>query len=222
MRLATLRVDFPTKNEKPNDDDKQSDEDNLPKNDKIFSWDAPGTPRDADLVAFRVMRSTFEEFVRLRFGDKQFARRNNNFEAGTRCSPVIKWHLISYLRRSWGGKFWEDNDAVSASFPRRIAGQGNGAILVTPLGDAETEGYRLAYDKTDKKWTLVDRSGGKTEAADPGNRAWMLTLGDKVKVEITQGQVPFTDGAKFDFSVFKSQRKKNELALEPCNVRLGP
>jgi hypothetical protein len=79
---------FPIHDEIPNDDESDTDEDNIPTNNHIYSIDGPG------LLLFRidalypnvseaVTRSNFYEFVRIKIG------RSNDW---SRCSDKIKWH----------------------------------------------------------------------------------------------------------------------------------
>ena len=59
---------IPIENETPNDDGKESDEwDNPPYDDYLYNYDAPGWPGETLLYSRLVVRSNFEEFVRVTF-----------------------------------------------------------------------------------------------------------------------------------------------------------
>lgn len=80
--------DFPIVDEESNNDESDTDEDNIPTNDHIYSIDGPGIllwrvdqliPNAVEAVS----RCNFYEFVCVRIG---------NSNQWSRCSDKVKWH----------------------------------------------------------------------------------------------------------------------------------
>jgi|GEM_PF-3733508 len=102
--IETLNTAFPNKDEQPNDDTglpntPQRDEDNVPRQDRIYSMDAPGFEDNSAFAGRVVYRINAYEFVRVRFDNKPFTHPLPNDEGfpnspveGSRCSPKETWH----------------------------------------------------------------------------------------------------------------------------------
>lgn len=212
-------------NETPNDDGTTSDEDNAHKNHFIYTFDSPGSSVSAGNMAFLIKRDHFREWVRIRLSGA-FANINGTVE-GSRASDKEDWHLLNYLKRGADGKWTNDGTATANSAPIR-AGTGNGSMAVTLLADAVTEGFAATYEAANKKWTLLGTSGdtaNATQAAVPAGTVWSITIGTKVKVDITQEATAFDNGDTFTFSVFKTSAtggKVNEIAVGSINITTGP
>ena len=109
---------------------------------------------------------------------------------------------------------------------------GDGAITVSLLTDADTEGYlvRFRISGDDKTWTVTkstDHSSVKDTkpGSVPEGTRWVLEFEDEVKIEITQGETAFDDYDFFSFSVFKSERtggKKGEIKRGSIDPTDGP
>ena len=238
---STGSADFPDEagqdNEVANDDDGTQGESNRPSHDRIYQFDSPSEPIETpmDVTAFAVSRNTFREWVRVKLKDMASAvepifEAPSNVPQGSRASDKYEWHHVRYLKRDGQGVLVEDNSAVSSCAPK-LEGTGNGQIDVALLAGADTEGFTATYSISgnSKKWTLTGTSGGSVvdeKTGDvPQGTVWILTLGTKVRVTITQGSTAYATGAEYKFSVFKttaSGGKKNETAEGSLGVTDGP
>ncbi|MEO5368146.1 MAG: hypothetical protein H7831_17700, partial [Magnetococcus sp. WYHC-3] len=231
-------LDFPENqspkkdNEMPTDDGDSSDEDNVPLNDHLYSFDAPSTSIRGGTEAFVITRVHFREWVRMRISGS-FANNANGVVEGSRCSAKEDWHLLSYLKRDINGLCVKDADAISYCDPQLQWGGGitsDGTMVVSLLADAVTEGFNAVYDAANQKWTLTGTSGTppvsvQKVGAIPAGTTWIITIGTKISVTITQGATAFGNGDSFTFSVFKtsaSSGKKLEIKTGPINVTDGP
>lgn len=79
-----------------NDDASQSDEDNVPDNQHVYSIDGPGEPDDGSHAQV-ISRNNFYEFVRVRFDGNALAGNNND---GSRCSDKVAWHVFYWIERN--------------------------------------------------------------------------------------------------------------------------
>lgn len=83
----------------PNDDNGSeftngdTDEDNIPNNDYIYSVDVPGFRSDGRFKEL-VYRANFKEFVRVSFDG---IRPTFNVLKGSRCSGKINWHSFLWV-----------------------------------------------------------------------------------------------------------------------------
>jgi hypothetical protein len=131
------------------------------------------------------------------------------------------------VKRDGSGLLVPDSTNPSYNTPV-FAGTGNGTISVTLLDDAVTEGFTATYDLANLKWTLTGTSGDSandSKASAPPGTKWTITIGTKIKVEITQGATAFANGDSFVFSVFKSSAtggKKNEITPGEISATDGP
>lgn len=224
--------DFPWKqapvrdNELGNDDISSDDEDNVPKNAHVYSFDSPSVLRGAGFNAFTIQRYTFKEWVRMQVNNAAFA--SGESVQGTRCSPKYDWHLLNYLKRDCNGYLVPDNTNPSYNDPLLSNPNANGTISVTLLDDSVTEGFRAKYDLANLKWTLTGTSGDSasdSKASAPPGTKWTISIGTKIKVELTQGTAAFADADFFAFSVFKSlatEGKKTEIAPGEISATDGP
>lgn len=76
-----------------NDDTRDIDEDNIPKNDHIYSIDGPGPANTGGSAQF-VGKYNFNEFVRVSFGGIRPSGENAD---GSRCSAKTAWHSFFWL-----------------------------------------------------------------------------------------------------------------------------
>jgi hypothetical protein len=216
-------------NELPNDDEGNVDEQNLPSNQLLYSFDGPGVLIDQN-YAFVLSRNTFKELVRVRVADEPFedsAEVPLESVQGSRASPKYDWHLLCYLRNGAEGRLVVDDANPSHSQPT-FSGVGNGTVSVTLLAEAATQGFSATYDAATFKWTLTGTSGNSIsdeKAEAPPGATWTLTIPETVTVQITQGTVAFGVGDQWLFSAFKSSApdgKQNVIGLGYKDVREGP
>ncbi len=78
-----------------NDDRGQTDEDNTPENNHIYSIDGPGFPNNGEYDQV-VRRLNFYEFVRVRFDGEALAGENSD---GSRCSEKVPWHAFLWIEK---------------------------------------------------------------------------------------------------------------------------
>jgi hypothetical protein len=116
---------FPAGDELPNDDGLGGDdEDVVPTNDHVYSFDGPGPEADnwdQRLGAQIVRNANFEEFVRVRFDG---TRPAGNRVDGSRSSEKLLWFSRSDIRKAEGATTF----GVSSS----SSGQGNPAFPALP------------------------------------------------------------------------------------------
>jgi hypothetical protein len=218
----------PKDNESPNDDEHDDDEQNTPANRHIYSFDAFGVQLPTSTKAFVISRNTLKEWVRVQLKNTAFKNQQNEVE-GSRASHKVQWYLLYYVKRDASGNLVEDNTNPSYNTPV-FTGTGNGAIAVTLLANAVTEGFTATYDLANLKWTLSGTSSDSVsdqKGSAPQGTQWTLTIANKITVVITQGSTAFANGDKFVFSVFKSTAtatggKRNEIGLGYVDVTDGP
>lgn len=232
---------FPA-NEKPNDDlgpealteqidpIRTGDDENKPAH--LYSFDGPGYQAvQPKHNAFRIRRLNFYEWVRVQVNNTAFKTNvievgrlidnQNETVQGSRCSPRLKWHLSLYGRHN-GKNHVVDTTPVSFSEPNMLAaGDANGTLSITLLPEAETQGLLVQYKKdvndgNKLKWELkVD--GANAVFLTKSGTSWSHTLDNKFKVSITEGTMPFKEGAIFTSTVFKtsasSGKKLNSVGL---------
>jgi len=100
---------FPNMDEEPNDDSTANDEDNVPKNDHIYSIDGPGQLGDNASSDREVQRYNFKEFVRVLVNGGAFANHNGPPPEGSRCSPKVEWRSrLDVIKIAATGK-WKRN-----------------------------------------------------------------------------------------------------------------
>lgn len=223
-------------NETPNDNGNKRDEDNIPCNSMIYSYDIPGEGSImAGGDAFSISRKWFKEWVRIRLSPysappdpnpKDFLNTNGVVE-GSCASDKKDWHLVYYLVRDTNGKWKIDTMPVTCSAPLKKPWTiGDGTITATPLGDAVTEGFKAVYSYDANSWLLFGTSDLVAVSSPQVGATWTLNLYNRVNVTITQGSVPFKDGDAFSFSTFKtyaSGGKESRFKLEPFYlVESGP
>lgn len=92
--------------DKANDDKGQSDEDNSPQNNHVYSIDGPGIGIKAQYDEF-ISRNNFKEYVRVRLDGAQPAGDTLD---GSRCSDKAPWHARFGLTKGADGK-WQENPA---------------------------------------------------------------------------------------------------------------
>jgi hypothetical protein len=212
---VVLNEPFPAKLDYANDDNHDNiyDEDNVPTNGFLYSWDAPGYTNiystNSKKIAFKASKFNFEEFVRVEInGSIPNVGANGLF--GSRASEKINWHMVAYTKSGPGYIIEPDESIVSYSQPLVGINTGNGIIAVELLSAPQTDGYKLNY-LSGGKWRMKS-STTEIEVAESGGK-WVLIDNNKVKVTITKGNTPFYPGDSFKFSVFKTEDNKlNETA----------
>jgi hypothetical protein len=217
--VANGAKDFPAGDEVPNDEQlgiADTDNDNTPKNGRIYSFDSPSNKTNAGGNAFVISRNTFKDWVRVRFDGGDFNDANPPVAAiGTRCSDKVDWHCVYYCVRDSAGKWAADSNATSSSASVRTA-TGTGTVDSVALGpQAVTEGFTATYDQPNKKWTLTGTSGDSNFAVDPNEDTWTISIDkngqNKISVVIKKGGVAFATGDKFEFSVFKTSDARGKV-----------
>jgi len=88
--LDVVPSTFPPKVEDTNDDGLNSDEDNAPMKDHIYSSDFPGFETDVADRDRTVLRFNFTEFVRIKVDGAAFKNQNGDAE-GSRSSEEVPW-----------------------------------------------------------------------------------------------------------------------------------
>jgi hypothetical protein len=214
--------DVPVRDDEyPNDEKGQDDNDNSPSNTRIYSWDSPGSPREADPtnMAFYVYRLTLKEWVRVQFDGGTFPNDSNHHKLGSRTSSKYGWHMCGHWKRDAAGNLALDGDLVSYSAPRFKEGAERGAVSVTLLGQAGTDGYTLDYAANDNKWTLKQLSNNAedSDVQNPGNGVvWTLEIANRVRIQITQnGDDEYADGAQYTLGVYKTAQQSKTNEIEP-------
>lgn len=227
-------IDFPYEedldNEKPNDDtNHNTDEDNIPSEQLIYSADIPSNqllePND---VAFVVNKIAFHEFVRVLLFDPP---QHDELVRGSRASNVTDWHCVYYTKRGEdGGKLIEDNIDASASIPLRnnFSGAvtpmvGNGSISITVNPTANTESYTLMFSPVTDEWVLLDLIGqGGTFPIDASGETWTI-INSNLNIVITKGTIPFEENDTFIFNTFNTGSTKiNEINIGSFDVTTTP
>ena len=213
------------------------DEDNVPATgkDHVYQIDCPSvdTSGDSDFIVLRV---SFREFTRFKFGPNQsFVQPNFNVD-GSLGSPLEPWHLLLYVRRDelplgQAGTYKEDNANPSCSLGLPNGGNtGNGTCVGTPnAANAVTEGWAVVYNAGTDTWAVTgsDGSSGTLTKADATHWTGNASKGGNVRISITVTLVgaAFADADFFLFSTFKSTAsdgKKYEIETGPCTITDGP
>ncbi|MBL7826946.1 MAG: hypothetical protein JNJ57_09975 [Saprospiraceae bacterium] len=209
---------FPVLSDEANDDNNANyyDEDNIPSDGYIYSWDAPGIPLykqdgsiDSDW-AFKCVKSTFEEFVRVGIWNG-IPNSNANGLFGSRSSEKTPWHSVFYLKSASDLLLESDGSTASFSGIKEKGGAangnaGNGTCSIELKGSPISMGYTLKYFSG--KW---DFNGTEVVENPPGK--WIYDNGNNIKITIAKGSVPFYNDDKFVFSVFVSSNKLNSTAI---------
>jgi len=230
----TNLTDFPWEmnqdNELSNDDKNNiSDEDNILKNNKIYSADPPAsTILDESSTCFKFSKITFIEFVRV--GVKGNLKAFDNFDIvrGSRGSNKFDWHCSYNLRRdaflNSNSKLVEDNSISSYSFPNKQTGFiGNGSISISVSPSSSTNYYTIMYAKLENNWTIIDENGefNKIFSRNTNGTSWSVN-GNGLTIQILQGNVAFEENDTWHLTVFKSNNKLNEINLSPIDVTINP
>lgn len=237
-RTSTDPADLPSAGwnrfEVANDDLNDGGDGNTPVNDHVHSIDGPDFDTSENLD-FLVIRASFHEFVRWRFGlDASFpSPREGPNVLGSRGSPLEPWHLLMYAKRAQqalgqSGSFTQDATAVSASFAiPSSTNTGNGTCTGTPdPAKGVTEGWKVTYVAASDTWQ-VDGTDGITGTLARVGGIW---TGDakkgqdtRIHIEIQPGNTAFADGDVFMFSTFKTAvTKVNEIKTGSIDWKVGP
>lgn len=101
---SSENTDFPfdmnLDNETPNDDT-NGDEDRIPKNGFLYSWDNPSIYKKytaEEFRSFHVSKNSFKEFVRIRTKTSPFTNNDATLQ-GSRASNKFDWKCVYYARR---------------------------------------------------------------------------------------------------------------------------
>lgn len=209
---------FPAVRDEANDDNNNNfyDEDNIPNEGFIYSWDAPGIPLykengsiDSDW-AFKCVNSTFEEFVRVGIWN-YIPDINANGVFGSRVSEKKPWHCVYYMKSASNLLLEPDGSVASYNRIKEKGGTangnvGNGSCSIELKSSPISNGYTLKYDSG--KWKF----NGIEVAENPSGK-WIYDNGNNIKITITKGNVPFYNDDQFLFSVFVSTNKLNSTAI---------
>ena len=233
----------PNQFELANDDtdvppDDPIDEDDVPVagSDKIYQLDGPGVGIN-NSVDFLILRCSFRDFVRFKFGPGQSFVTPGNCVDGSRGSPLEPWHLLCYSKRNQLAlglalSFVKDDANPSVSFAVPAQGNtGNGTCEGTANADnAVTEGWTVVYNAGTDTWAVTSTPPGSTGTltkTDATHWTGNASNGGNVRISITvtAGGTAFANGDTFKFSTFKSTAsggKKYEIETGPCTVTDGP
>jgi hypothetical protein len=213
------------------------DEDNVPAvgKDHVYQIDAPGILMILLDRDFLMLRFSFRDFARFKFGPNQAFVQPNFSVDGSRGSPLEEWHMLLYAKRAQketaqAGTYVQDNANPSASFAIPAdANTGSGTCVGTPnAANAVTEGWTVVYNAGTDTWAVTGSDGSGGTLTKAGN-TWTgnASKGGNVRISITvtAGGTAFANGDTFKFSTFKSTAsdgKKYEIETGPCTVTDGP
>lgn len=159
--------------------------------------------------AFKCVKTTFEEYVRVGIWNN-IPDVNANGLFGSRVSNKVPWHCVYYMKSAADFRLEPDNSVASISGIKEKGGTlngnaGNGTCSIELKSSPKTEGYKIVY--TSGKWKF-----NGTEVAENPNGKWIYDVGNEIKITISEGNIPFINDDKFDFSVFVSSKKLNSTA----------
>lgn len=230
-------------NELPNDDSDGADEDPTPNLSLIYSADPPATAKKTNLkyksngiiedtiVAFKVSKNSFREFVRVQVKANVFPYTGQNNVLGSRASDRSEWHCTYYTKRfddmtTLSG----DYNLVSSSIPLKFKNTytGNGTAQITSLtNDVITDVFYLAYASAQNQWFLssADVLAGFGQSGPPAaDGSWTITFSG-VTVLIKPGSIPFQSEFTWIFNTFRtaapSGTKINEINLNAIDPTTG-
>ncbi|MCB0541423.1 MAG: hypothetical protein KDE33_28205 [Bacteroidetes bacterium] len=227
-------------NEKPNDDSgAYGQNDNTPSiNGMIYSFDIPGSDifdlKDEKL-AFKVYRSTFKEYVRIKLNDFVTDISTPNLLEGSRASAKQDWHNSFYIRRFSNGlyKMELDTSNVSVSFPVKGSNSNSNGNVIISIADpaiVSTNGYRIEYILSDNQWII------KRKVNNVFTDIGVLSIGQNgewdgvfegIRIQITQGNNAFTNDDRYTFSTFETQNPQGKhpqfnTSIQPLGVFIIP
>lgn len=203
--------------EEGNDEHPSSVQDRFPTNQLVYSFDGPGIAlADGRVLAFAIMRVSFQEWVRVGLEERHFGGADDTVE-GSRGSEKTDWHFVMYLKRNGADQLEEDNSgtAPSACAPTFTF---SGFLSVTvDATNCDTEGWSVTYDQPNNQWDVKDAGGNNrgtlTFVAGSNPRKWTGSgsIGGKVWLTLAATETPdfpFANGERFQFSTFKSGETK--------------
>ncbi len=197
------------------------DEDNIPKNFELFSFDAPSVNRNSlgtyiiNPIGFRDVE--FEEYVRVSFKNGNGLKGNKT--SGSRCSEKVKWSLNSamYIDSNHGGNdpFNQFNMTANAALPnstvttKPFMGTSfgvlppNGNIDITKIPSTDElyailfQGNKFVLAKRkhdDTGWLIV------TSSTVSSTGPWEIITPD-IEIRMTNSSNPFSNMEEFFFRV---------------------
>jgi hypothetical protein len=237
-----------TDNERANDDAGASgvagQNDNSPNADcEIYSYDPPGInlyDSCNDVIAFKVFRASFKEFVRVKINDAFETNEepdSSNVLEGSRASYKEDWYTVFHVRRSSTGLYVMslDTDSISVSTPFKVSNTADNGTVTLNIVDSiaaniTTNGYRLTYtaDST-RTWNVARMMGGMPVTdlditPDINDEKKWNAVFEGINITITENDdMEFQDGHSYTYSTFKTENpsgKINEMGLgtPPFNI----
>ncbi len=221
---------FPNQIEEGNDDSEcfcptgpsdMIDEDAIPLNDELFSYDAPSEIALGSSRAFSIRRLDFKEFVRVSFG----IDISGNIQEGSKCSNDYNWNLEYGLKSSstitpsdpydGNSQLLEQTvGGIQVSTPRRLAGNGNGSISFSSLQSSTILTYLLEFSSTSNQWNLYGKLGSTTNLIATSNTTpsgpWTISY-SSVNINISNGSITFSPGALFLFNIWNLPATLNSM-----------
>jgi hypothetical protein len=232
--IPNTPINFPFEvsgdNEEANDDGNNiTDEDQEPDDGFIYSADRPSSYiiDEPFSLGFKINKITFREYVRLQVKTGTLPFGNNL--RGSRCSDMVEWHCVYYLRRGTSDrKLLADDASASASTPNRYPPiTGNGTSVISVQSSAQTATYIVMFtkginqtDPADDQFILINHLG-EGDSVFRNGTSWTLDF-NGVTVVVTEGSVPFAEDGTFAFNVFNSTAKVNEIGLGSFDVTTTP
>lgn len=222
--------------EEPNDDG-ISNEDRMPINNTLYSYDAPSTWQtfnangvSEDLLAFKVSKNWFKEFVRVRAKKSSFNIVDNALQ-GSRASEKFDWHCTYYTNKDGDFELGVDNSNVNFA-ETKIFRNGNDvanqnlyttAVTVTNGVSYEVGDFSFIYlglNNDGKKELWVTRLGPDGLIAneedliiEPTETTWNISMdGVNATLEQITGD---NDMTFFLLSTFKTNASGKDNLLNP-------
>jgi hypothetical protein len=225
-KWKVYNVTFPIEDEMATDDTDENDEDNVPKNKEIFSYDNPSNNYVTNTYfmpdkSYLKREMEFKEFVRVSFGNN--IPNGNNKTRGSRSSDKIPWELRYAVRNEllegttpnnqYNGcehYFAELTTNPSVSQPINIAFSiplggpippiAKGNIKISLLANPITQNYVLEYDSSG--WKLYSYStNGKVLINNIATISGKLVDSNKLEVDIVNNtSFPFIEGSIYYFT----------------------
>jgi hypothetical protein len=221
--------------EMPNDDgNNNSDETWPPESGILYCNDYPSSrihESEISNVSFKIEKIEFREYVRLsvKHPKNDVSDRDSYWKnqlRGSRCSKIVDWHCIYYLRRARDLispgllLYLADDKAVSVSDANKSVGfKGNGTIRIEAMAGAGTESYRLTF--MDNKWVVKNASDVTNIFPTKSDGQSCDIVHNRISIKISKGDIPFVNNDTYSFSVFNSTAKKNLIALGKNNVEIS-
>ena len=221
-------------NETPTDDKTNDDEDNIPFNSYIYSWDVPSfinkKSSGNSAPTIQIKKHTFKEFVRIKLGEEGFGDENVTDDdgysevEGSRASDRWDWHCVNYARNNYGlvgnnyvrytkiPKTIPPTYVVGYDFDRILPtnlSSGQGILVTLKNSTPEQKAYKLKFKNN--VWTITKNGGGFTDSfSPPSSGTFVYTGHPDFDLQILDA-LQYDDDDTFYFSIFKSDNVENNI-----------